>query len=253
MPRQDRLRSDNLCDFLQRFASEPLGNLRQTDALRISELNSISDLISKDSILHYQILIPKQEFFVNRAGDICEHSLPVHQTKLNQYYDEQATARSDGETFGWAHSSRLTLGGIPTTGALFEFSHTTRCNCSHFSCVMESSSVPIDNFSNRNLFGALLAAFMLSGMTAGCLHAPPYQVRPVHSESNAPKVGLYSDRGVKRVSAVAAHHMFEWMGMSVETITSDRCQQDFFCLFQIPNGSTDPYNRTPALLHPDYP
>lgn len=64
VPPKDGFRSDDLRDILQCFPPQSLGNLGQTDALRICEHYSPSNLVAEDPVLLHQILISKQEFFV---------------------------------------------------------------------------------------------------------------------------------------------------------------------------------------------
>src|SRR5262245_61299766 len=100
MPPQYRFRSDNVRDILQRFATQSLGHFGQADSLRICESDSTFDLMTKDSILRNQILIPKQELLVDRTGDIGQHSLPIHGAQVNQQSPAQSRRKSiDSQQF----------------------------------------------------------------------------------------------------------------------------------------------------------
>jgi hypothetical protein len=50
-------------------------------------------LVPEDTILSGQILVTKEEFLVNGAGDVGEESLPVHRGKVNQPSGRGSTVR----------------------------------------------------------------------------------------------------------------------------------------------------------------
>jgi len=92
MPGKNCFRSDDLRHRFERFPAQALGRRSQADTFGVGELNSALDLIAQDSVLGYQILVLRQEFFINRTRNIGEHSLPIHRIKLNQHTTLQATS-----------------------------------------------------------------------------------------------------------------------------------------------------------------
>ncbi len=52
--------------------------------MRSGKPQSPLDLVSEDTVFHRKILVAKEEFLVNGAGNIREQSLPIHRAKVNQ-------------------------------------------------------------------------------------------------------------------------------------------------------------------------
>jgi hypothetical protein len=73
----------------------------QVDTLRIREPQSPLDLPPEDSVFRRQILVAQEKFLIDRAADVGEQSLPVHQGKVNQRSGRCSTAR-------WPHMSLST-------------------------------------------------------------------------------------------------------------------------------------------------
>src|ERR1017187_6208461 len=93
VPPENRFRSNDLRHLFQRPSAESLADLGQTDPLQIRKRHSPFDLVPENAVLRRQEFVSKQEFVVNRTGDISAQSFPIHPAKVNQGSRPQATFR----------------------------------------------------------------------------------------------------------------------------------------------------------------
>jgi hypothetical protein len=78
VPGQQRIRLRDSRQFFQGFPSEPLGDLSQCRLFTFGKQQSTLDLTSPDTVLCRQILIPQQEFLIDRSGEVGHHPRPKH-------------------------------------------------------------------------------------------------------------------------------------------------------------------------------
>jgi hypothetical protein len=52
-------------------------------------------LVTQDPVLCDQMLIAQEQFLVNRAGDVGEHSFPIHRSEVNQHWGFGPISRSN--------------------------------------------------------------------------------------------------------------------------------------------------------------
>jgi hypothetical protein len=55
---------------------------------------STLDLALEDPVLRHQIFVLQEEFLVDRASDIGEHSFPTHGAKVNQKFPQRSLRKT---------------------------------------------------------------------------------------------------------------------------------------------------------------
>jgi len=55
-----------------------VSDLGQRNLLAFRKQQATLDLISQDPVLRRQILVPQQEFLIDRSGDLSQHACPKH-------------------------------------------------------------------------------------------------------------------------------------------------------------------------------
>jgi hypothetical protein len=93
VPLKDGFKSNDPRLLREDSPAKTPADLGQSDALRICEPQSPSDLAPEDSVFHRQILVAQQKFLINGAGEVGEQSLPVHRGKVNQRSGRGSTVR----------------------------------------------------------------------------------------------------------------------------------------------------------------
>ena len=78
MPAQKGVGLDDVGYLLQSFLAKPLTNLGQRLPFTVGQTQATLDLVSKNAVLGRQVLVPQQEFLINRARDVGQQFLPVH-------------------------------------------------------------------------------------------------------------------------------------------------------------------------------
>jgi hypothetical protein len=84
VPTKDGLGSNDLSHLRQSLPAEAPANFGQTDSLRVRETRSPVDLVPENPIFRHQVFVPKEELLVHRAGDVRQHSLPIHRAESTQ-------------------------------------------------------------------------------------------------------------------------------------------------------------------------
>jgi hypothetical protein len=82
VPPKDGFGANDLRHLFKGLSSQTLADFCKTDPVGVCQPHASVDLIAKDAILRHQVFVSEAEFFVNRTGDICEHSFPIHRAKV---------------------------------------------------------------------------------------------------------------------------------------------------------------------------
>jgi hypothetical protein len=72
--------------FLQRLSAQPLTDLGQVPALGVAQTEPPFDLVPENAVFLRQIFVSRQQFLVNRAGDIGQQAFPIHGPKQIRNY-----------------------------------------------------------------------------------------------------------------------------------------------------------------------
>ena len=87
------LHSDTRVGEVKRIRGKKLALIALVMTTRAADSHAPVDLIAKDAILRHQVFVSEAEFFVNRTGDICQHSFPIHRAKVEHGRGPSSTLR----------------------------------------------------------------------------------------------------------------------------------------------------------------
>ncbi|MEE9180665.1 MAG: hypothetical protein V3U22_07180, partial [Vicinamibacteria bacterium] len=75
--RRFRLRPHDIGHFVECPLSERPADLGQGSPLAVGQAQTTLDLLSKNTILGRQVIIPQKQFLINRSRDVRQHCLPA--------------------------------------------------------------------------------------------------------------------------------------------------------------------------------
>ena len=84
VPSEYRLRPHDACYPFKRSLAELFSDLSQGSPLAVGQAQTALELISKNSILGNELLVPLEQLLINRSRDVGQHSRPVHRVSSRE-------------------------------------------------------------------------------------------------------------------------------------------------------------------------